>query len=410
MKHKFPSAVAASLVLSGCASIGPAERDYMDRESARLGAEPVAVVATGCVVRDEIGGDLILRAASQRSAQALGSALAAELQRRGLETARVVTPLLCPGQLLDASTHSVAEDSDAEARDLRLPLLVDAGLKAEPALTRAYGRIVTEVTEADVALEPRRRALDLSREDADRLRRHLGARDVFVVNAGGTQVSGFKTVTLGVASSLVSIVLSGGTFITTTMWMDGLGYDLALIDLQAREIVWRKQVRGVRGDPEKDGAFASGWKGDYLEPFVDSAWVAQARPAVARQASAGTAPVETTAVVVNASPSAEPAVAAAENESPLAAAMLLAAAMPAAAAPAAAAPAAAMPAVASDAPAIPAPRLLVVRTRPLPTADVVVAVEHGTPIERGGQMQNASGKWCFVKVGGKSGWARAEDL
>jgi hypothetical protein len=122
MTHRRLAAIAAALAVGACASHQPQQQAYVADQARGLAGQPLAMVVDSCVVRDEIGADIVLREDSEALGQQLADTLAAELRRRGHTVTAVQRPYLCGyvGGKLDITQIAANDNSPREAT--RLPI------------------------------------------------------------------------------------------------------------------------------------------------------------------------------------------------------------------------------------------------------------------------------------------------
>lgn len=431
MRNPYRAGVVPVLLLSACAGFSPEQRSFYDQRLSQIAAGQTGLVSDGCVVRDEVGDDYVLRQSSEAVGRAVGTATAEYLKQRGIPVAVAVTPFVCGVAVdLDAKTMPVAEVQGAERAPTALPIALNERVRSDPALAEAYQKLIRDVVksaptpdvEAGQAL-PTPARLSLREEQRSRLRSELGVPDIWVVRAGGMQVSFGKTLGMALLTAAVSGGASGGAFISYSMPVDGNGYDVALVNLDSSEIVWRKRLLVQRGDPANVGNYTGEWAGNVLDPFIPlkggailaaktgAEVSARSAPAPTLATEAGShqsretslAPTAATAVASTptvGSPVSAPAVQTGMLSTPTPAVLL----NPETAPPVTGAQT--VENTASGARVLSAPRTL--SGRPAPSGEILTQLPVGTTVEVLSSVRNAQGTWWYVRTGDRTGWLPAQ--
>jgi hypothetical protein len=260
MKTITPLALAGAfaILVSGCATLPAPVRTYLKAESDRVKQKPTAAVVTTCMIRDELGeaidDDFILRESTERLAAEFSAALGTQLAEGGVTLTKTVVPALCLATFKpEVTTYGMAENSDAKPASVTLPLRPDERFSADPALAAAYTRLLVALQDLrkGSGFQPaNRRPLAMDEAQVALLASEIGVKDLWVLQAAGGQVSGGKTVGAAVLTSVLTLGISGGSMIGMSTAVDGLGYTIALVDLEHREVVWMKVVLPQNIDPE----------------------------------------------------------------------------------------------------------------------------------------------------------------
>lgn len=343
---------AGAVLVAGCAGL--------TREEAPtpLASKTIALVTDACVIRDEVGDDLILRKAARELSQALRGAAEAELARRGFAVGASAAPFLCGTPMGEQKTFAIAEVKGDDEAQVTIPLLADVSLERRPELTAAYERLLAVVAAAPQngdkapARDPATQVPELLPADAQLLREALGTPLVWVASARGAQVSFGKAFGTGMLTAAPALLM-GAAVVTYWMPVHGIRYESAVVDLERPAVQWKKFDQ-LRIEPASIEA-------------VEAKWVAPPFQEVIAPAGAA----ETIVAAPDVVPSSEAA-----------------------------------PSVTTAA----LPALLTLRARPAADAEVVVEVPRDSALERGTVLQTQDGAWRFVRSGGKPGWVRAEHV
>jgi hypothetical protein len=279
----------AGIVLAGCATTpSPVQRTYFDQQATTIKQAQASLVSDSCVVRDEVGDDYVLRQASRDVGIAGSTAAVNYLTSQGYHVTPAVTPFICGTALLTGgkTTVKVAENADTPSIETTIPIALLDSVRDNPALADAYRQLLQKVSAAISAddkkspsLQGKTTPLQLTQEQLAVLKQELGNSYVWVVSTGGLQVSGGKSIGVGILTGIVSLALSGGTMVSTSMPIDGNGYDLALLNLETNEIIWKKHLQAQSGDPADSKLYNATWAKSLFEPFLSTTTMAAASTA-----------------------------------------------------------------------------------------------------------------------------------
>lgn len=247
-------AAAIALGVTACASSAkktPSPEFFAGHQDA-VSHRRAAVVVDACEVRDEIGSDYILRAASLERGERMVEATQAFLAALGHEPAVVTTPLLC-GALGEAALDKIgiAEAKGHEEQPLgALPIILDGSLADDPELAGAYRTLVTAVsgvapsTKGKDGSDPVASPIEFAAGEQARLREHVGTRHLWLLQFTRLEVSGGKSFGIAMMTGVASLALSGGMFLSMSHPVGGEAYSVSLVDLDAGEVLWKKVVLG----------------------------------------------------------------------------------------------------------------------------------------------------------------------
>lgn len=415
-------AALSACVLSACATnaVTPAQRSHFDAQLSRLSARPAALVADGCVVRDEVGTDFVLRSPSEAAGRAVARSAEDFLRARGIGPQRTVMPFVCGQYEGTEPTFPMADHASAKPAPQPLPLPIEATTQQNPALAAAYRSLLRAVADAPQLPEKGgQMSTVLPLDDAQRhiLRGALGVDDVWVVSGGGAQVSAGKSIGTGVLTGVLAVALTGGMFVSSTMSVSGHGYTIALIDLRDGSMHWKKQQTGMQGDPTNVAVFSADWASKAFEPLVPATLVAGTVPS---PVTVSAAPATLAAA---APPVAAPAPALSVPMMPVADATAVAAANRGAPAAVPASPSveAPQPPPAAAAPAFAAIAVRVhdritlvdgvsLRSAPTPQSAIWKQIPTGTVVTVDARIVNATGIWLYLAAASERGWIPESEL
>jgi hypothetical protein len=149
------------------------------------------------------------------------------------------------------------------------PLPLTDRVRVNAALAAAYRQLL-----ADVARVPSGGAssgsesLGINQEQSALLMADVGSPTVWVLEVGGTQVSAAKSMGVGMLSGVATLLTFGVGFVA--MPVDAIGYQVALVDLQSRQIVWRKPPSQMRRDPGDMASYDADWAKAAFTPLIDA--------------------------------------------------------------------------------------------------------------------------------------------
>jgi hypothetical protein len=347
----------------------------------RLAGQPQAVLATGCIVRDEVGEDYVLRTPSQATGDAAARATKEFLEGWGMTVKTAQHPMLCGLMPPYSSVRTIADN--ANLPQTSFSGTIPNGDNAPAAEIRdAYAALFSQLTIASQARGAQtggNQALDhdqgisLSDEHRRVLREQLGADTVWVVSSSGTQVSTGKTMGIAILSALVGAAASGGGVYTYSYPVSSSGTGVFLVRLDQPSLVWGNGVGPQWSAPSGSGPAVLNWARPVFAPLFD--------------------PKASPRVVVASATAAAPSTAAA----------------PVAPAPAVVAPSVVPKTlVAGQTLVTTAP--LVLQTRPLANAMGRAPLAASTEIKLVSAQGQPEARWWYVKAGDASGWAAQETL
>lgn len=354
-----------------------------------LSARPAALVADGCVVRDEVGTDFVLRHPSDAIGRSVAASAEEFLRARGIGPRRTVVPFICGQYEGTDPSFLMADHAEAAPAPQQIPMPIDAATQQNPALAAAYRRLLRAV--ADVPELPGKdgqMSAGLVLNDAERhlLRGALGVDDVWIVSGGGVQVSAGKAIGTGVLTGVLTVALTGGLFATATMPVSAYGYTIALVDLRDGSLQWKKQQKAIPGEPTNAAVFNAAWADKAFEPLVPATLVATNAPQpvapampAASAALAPALPVATEPVVtpVNPAPPTAPAFAAAAVRVHDRVALVDGVSL---------------------------------RSAPTPQSGIWKQIAVGTVVTVEARIVNATGSWLYLAAASERGWLPESEL
>jgi hypothetical protein len=268
-------ALCMLLLVSGCATTPDStQRSYFDQQAATARQSPAAMVVDGCVFRDEIGIDYVLRNASQDIGKKSADAASHYLNTNGHTISTTIVPFIC-GTSKGTEAIFVAEDIGTPTVESQLPIPLVEQVRENPDLSKSYRELLVKVAEAiaadskeSLSRQGKSTSLGLTMEQVEILKRDVGGDQVWVLLAGGAQVSTAKSVGVGTLTTVLSLALSGGTYVYMSTATDGYGYDVALLNLGTNQIIWKKSVKGQPGDPADTKIYTAEWAKNIFDPFI----------------------------------------------------------------------------------------------------------------------------------------------
>lgn len=403
-------AALSACVLSACATnaVTPAQRTHFDAQLSRLSARPTALVADGCVVRDEVGTDFVLRNPSDAAGRAVATSAEDFLRARGIGPQRTVVPFICGQYEGTEPSFLMADHASAKPAPQPLPLPIEAATQQNPALAAAYRSLLRAVADAPQLPDKGGQmstVLPLNAAERHVLRGALGADDVWIVSGSGVQVSAGKSIGTGVLTGVLAAALTGGMFVSSTMSVSGYGYMIALVDLRDGSMHWKKQQNAIQGEPTNVAVFNADWANKAFEPLVPATLVAVTAPSPGTAAAApialAPAPAPGLALAAPVAPAGNPGASAA---------------VPASLAVEAPPPATAAATQAFAPPAVRVhDRIALVggaslRSAPTPQSAIWKQIAAGTVVTIDARIDNATGTWLYLTAASERGWIPESEL
>lgn len=256
-----------------------------------------AVVATGCVVRDEVGDDYVLRRPSETKGDAAANAASRFLSAWGFEVNRVEHPLICGSLDESSEVAEIADDAKLEKSAFSLPIERSEKIQSQPELAAAYARLFRAVEAiqsgdgnpiAGLNSANQTVTLDLDQDDVDRLQQELDSDYLWLVSELGADVSGGKSVGTAILTSVISAALTGGMYVMTSTTVDGNASAVAAVRLSDQAVVWAGMNRqgAVASDDSFDASMA--WAKPVFSPLFDAsrslAYSAETAPSLSEDA------------------------------------------------------------------------------------------------------------------------------
>jgi hypothetical protein len=266
MKSSALLACACTLLVAGCGTMPAAERQYLDAEAQRIAQRPAGVLVAGCVLVPLDQGPAMLQDASQRLATGFAGALNQQLASAATVVANTDTPRLCP-----RIGPPVAADL-AGAYERLLHALAD--VKKDHLYTSAADLMVASAARPQrVALPTARWPVALDEADARLLATEFGATDLWVLRASGTSVEQLSHFAGDMASIVIS-ALAGASSAPVSNARNDVRYEISLVDLERREVVWMKLGRPTQINPETADIPADERFSTLLTPFLEASGTA----------------------------------------------------------------------------------------------------------------------------------------
>lgn len=278
---KLLSLLAAILLLAGCASapkpLAPETLAYFESKSALLRSSGVSIVGDGCILSVGMSRTFAYQDESLDFAKAAAAVLTDYLKSSGIKVRSVVVPFLCGG-LLDASgDFRVAQDEESDDEVVQRPVVLSDRLRQNASLTAAYAELTMRSHGLPLAVPPvaagqQPSPYELSEKSRRALMKDLGSRYVFLIHAGGGQVSGARRFFSGFLTGVATGLLTGGLAVVR-MDVSHTAHLLTVLDLERGEALWR----GIRSFPTRDpmeaarGKEVAPWAGDIAAPFIQVA-------------------------------------------------------------------------------------------------------------------------------------------
>ncbi len=250
-------AAAAVLCLSGCATQPPAltpqARSHYDATHQKIIQTGVAVLAESCFYRLEVGTSHVLPSLSQAHARKVQDALVHGLVGQGVSVKQKHSPFVCSNMKEDYLLSLKQADKPGgelqpianypiKATGSAWPASEDARVLA---LLRQVRELPVTVDRApDVAIKPV--PLEMPQDQAQALVKLLGAPYVWVADVRQQDVSLGRTMGLVALTAGLTAGATGGTYASWSTHEDAYGEIVALVDLEKRELLWKRQLNFVQ--------------------------------------------------------------------------------------------------------------------------------------------------------------------
>lgn len=242
--------IAVSL-MAGCAAppLTPQARGHYDATAQAIAKEGAALVVDSCMYRLEVGTSHIYPQLSERHAQAVSKAAAASLEARGVKVKSALAPVVCSG--LDADYVLSLKQASAVGAEPQpigaYPLRTSAALKSTQdespllSLMKSVGKTPPTVDRSPEALV-KPVPLNLTADQAQALVKLLGSSYVWVLDVRQQDVSAGRIMSMIALTAGLSAGLTGGAYASWSTNEDAVGETAALVDLNKREMLWKRQV------------------------------------------------------------------------------------------------------------------------------------------------------------------------
>lgn len=273
----FGAVALATLV--ACSGISAQQQDAFAGMTRSLAGSQQAIVVTGCVIRDEIGEDYIVREPSEEAATSAANASLAYLRGRGMTIIKVANPLICG--LLDsdkAEIKTIAEMKRQARSQFNGPIPVSAEQQIQPPLVAAYAELFRQVRISSVSLSDRMEGkpllgtpepIRLSPAHRQVLQSALGTNVVWIIGQGSLNVSAGKTIGMILLTALVTGAATGGSVISYSAPITGFGSNVALVRLDSSTLLWTNALGPGSVPPSNDSDEVIDWAKLVFAPMFD---------------------------------------------------------------------------------------------------------------------------------------------
>lgn len=253
--HKFVIALSTSLLFTGCATtkMSPDERNQLNQKQALLKATPIAMIVDSCLLRNEVGTDLIAAQQSSMTAEKFAGLLSQQLNDQGIKVGKQLKPFICgymPQEQLQKYDYKANNDAK-RTKVTQYPLLntIDSTTtytaqqqNALLKLNQSFNTLQLINTQNIRNKISTTNVLELSNEDVAVLKDLTQSNYIFTTALNGVDASlgqWFAAGTLSVAIS-VATAGAGANVVTVLMPKEGQTYTVHLVDLDKKTVMWTK--------------------------------------------------------------------------------------------------------------------------------------------------------------------------
>lgn len=243
----------ASLLLAGCAStqITPETRNQYNQIQAALKSAPVSVVINPCLLTNELGRDLVLVEASQRSGDKFIETFKQQLNQQGISISNSAVPFICGSMAEDQlKKYDFQTDSTSKRAPITsYPLLNQTGSTLTTEQQNAFlalNLFSTNYGSVELANLQNKQATtalpELDQAASDILKNWSGSQYLFMVNIDGMDASMGSKFAMGALSAGVTLATLGvgSGLVTAYMPQEGQHYTVRLVDLQKNQFIFIK--------------------------------------------------------------------------------------------------------------------------------------------------------------------------
>lgn len=251
-------AVLTVQLLSGCATrvaVPLQTRAYYDEIKTQMVKENVAVVTDGCFGWSEIGTSHYVRDVSENLGKGLSVNATEFLTKAGLKVASSNTPLVC-GMLSEKvlKEYTIKQNNDSDRVEIKDHPILNSTY-TNKANGKHYSDLYNAVLRSPITNDFQTEAkvaptkLDISDEAAKALFEDTKSNYVWINTVLGGKTSFARKFGVAVLTAAVTAGASGGVSATSVMIQDGVGYRLALVKLDTKEVLWNKVTYSHGIDP-----------------------------------------------------------------------------------------------------------------------------------------------------------------
>lgn len=253
--NKLVICLSTSLLFTGCATtkMSPAERNLLNQKQALLKTTPVAMIVDSCLLRNEVGTDLIVTQQSSMTAEKFAGLLSQQLNDQGIKIGKQLKPFVCgymPQQQLQKYDYKA--DNDAKRTKVtQYPLLntIDSTTtftaQQQTALLKLNQSFNTwQLSNAQNIKDKNSttNTLELSDEDVAVLRDITQSNYIFTAAVNGVDASLGQWFAAGALSVTISVATAGAgaNVVTVLMPKEGQHYTVHIVDLDKKTVIWTK--------------------------------------------------------------------------------------------------------------------------------------------------------------------------
>ncbi|MFU8926861.1 hypothetical protein [Acinetobacter puyangensis] len=251
---KIGVCLAASVLFCGCTTtkISPDVRNQLNQKQAILKTAPVAMIIDGCLLRNELGTDLIVAEQSNWTAEKFAGLLSQQLSDQGIQVGKKLKPFVC-GYMPKEQLQEYDYKADSEVTRVKVtqyPLinkdnvirLTEQQQNSLLNLNQSFNRWQQLSINNLKEKKPTSNTLDLNNEDIAVLKDLTQANYIFIAALTGVEASFGQKFTAGALSVGISLatVGAGANFVSVLMPREGQHYLVHIVDLDKKEVFWTK--------------------------------------------------------------------------------------------------------------------------------------------------------------------------
>lgn len=265
MPEKFFSLMFLLLVLSSCATTPTKQfvRTGSSYEKNMPQVKNIGLISDACIIRDAVGSeDYYSIEDSKIAGKFMLDSARNYLEGKGYQVEFQISPFVCAFKVPN-QTFRVAEGKGAEVTDMQSPFFTDESLIIETeykeSLISLIRQVVASVEQREIPPSQKLLSNGDVQEELRKISEHADAEMLLILAGKGVVVPGGKSFAQGMATGLLTGILTMGMVSVSHYNVSYLDTYVGLVDLRNGEIIWSNSLRLKGINPTKEGIYQKQW-------------------------------------------------------------------------------------------------------------------------------------------------------